>query len=165
MKIKLPDSIFIAAHVSPIYGPVQALVRTLESWKANFRFVALPFGYSGMRGANSQDWQQGEALTVLNGHPAKGPELLLWIKDFIFVLKRGIATTKKYELFIGVDNLNALAGLVLRRLGKVERVVYYVIDYTPVRFKNPLLNAIYHWVDRRAVHGSDAVWNLSERMR
>jgi glycosyltransferase involved in cell wall biosynthesis len=64
-----------------------------------------------------------------------------------------------------VDALNALAGLVLRALGRTRRVAFYVIDYTPRRFGNPLLNWVYQSVDRVAATRSDVVWNLSERMR
>jgi glycosyltransferase involved in cell wall biosynthesis len=64
-----------------------------------------------------------------------------------------------------VDCLNASAGILLKRLGRVEKVAYYVIDYTTRRFGNPLLNWIYQGFDRFAVRGSDVVWNLSERMR
>jgi len=44
-------------------------------------------------------------------------------------------------------------------------VAYYVIDYTPKRFDNPLLNAAYHAVDRFCVRRADVVWNLSPRMQ
>ena len=70
-------------------------------------------------------------------------------------------------LFIGSDPLNTLAGILLKRLGlrRFRSIVYYSVDYSPVRFKSGLLNRIYHWIDRMAVKGSDAVWNVSQRMR
>ena len=68
------------------------------------------------------------------------------------------------DLFVGIDNLNALAGIFLRKLGAVRRVAYYVIDYTPRRFANPLLNRLYHWIDRTCVRHADVIWNLSSRM-
>jgi glycosyltransferase involved in cell wall biosynthesis len=66
---------------------------------------------------------------------------------------------------VGIDNLNAAAGILLRTLGRVDKVTYYVIDYTPRRFANFFLNALYHGVDRFCARKADVVWNLSERMR
>lgn len=43
-------------------------------------------------------------------------------------------------------------------------MVYYVIDYIPVRFQNRLLNWIYHWVDVYCVKHADQTWNLSSEM-
>jgi glycosyltransferase involved in cell wall biosynthesis len=70
----------------------------------------------------------------------------------------------KQDVFVGVDNVNALCGILLRSLGRVKRVVYYVIDYTPQRFKNPFLNFVYHAIDRFAERRSDEIWNISQRI-
>jgi glycosyltransferase involved in cell wall biosynthesis len=60
--------------------------------------------------------------------------------------------------------LNAFAGLVLRRLRKVRRVVFWTIDYVPRRFDSRILNWIYHRLDRYCVRACDETWNLSPRM-
>ncbi len=161
--MRLPARILVAAHTSKIYGPVQALTGWLRSQKADFGFVALPFGYSGIPHATFQRFSQGRPGPELRGHAAKGWDPWLWTRDFLFALRCGWGAGG--GLFIGVDSLNALAGLVLRALGRVDAVAFYVIDYTPQRFGNPLLNGIYQLVDRIAATRSDVVWNLSERMR
>jgi glycosyltransferase involved in cell wall biosynthesis len=161
--VKLPSRILVAAHISRIYGPVQALTGWLQRQKAAFGFVALPFGYSGIPSASFQRFRAGRLFAESAGHAAQGWDPWLWTKDFLYVLRCGWGAGG--GLFIGVDALNALAGLVLRALGRVDAVAFYVIDYTPQRFSNPLLNAIYQLVDRIAATRSDVVWNLSERMR
>ena len=164
--MKQAKPVLVAAHVTRIYGPVQALVNYLKEQKADFAFVSLPFAYSGIENATLERHEKGKKAEVLTGHPAKGWDPVLWIKDFIFTLRMGLQLGKgSHGLYIGVDNLNALAGIVLRWLGVVDKVAYYVIDYTPTRFANPLLNGIYHWVDRTAVAKADVVWNLSVRMQ
>lgn len=161
--MKLPARILVAAHTSRIYGPVQALTGWLQRRKADFGFIALPFGYSGIPAASHQAFKAGRLLRSSTGHAAQGWDPWLWTKDFFYVLRRGWGAGG--GLFIGVDCLNALAGLLLRALGRVDSVAFYVIDYTPQRFSNPLLNGAYQLIDRIAATRSDVVWNLSERMR
>jgi len=68
------------------------------------------------------------------------------------------------DVFIGIDNVNAFCGLILKLLGKTKLVVYYVIDYTPRRFRNRFLNWLYHKVDQFVARRADSVWNISERI-
>jgi glycosyltransferase involved in cell wall biosynthesis len=70
----------------------------------------------------------------------------------------------QYDLFIRIDSLNALAGIILKRLGRVRKVAFYTIDFVPKRFSNPLLNTLYHRIDRFCVEHADITWNLSDRM-
>jgi glycosyltransferase involved in cell wall biosynthesis len=165
--VKLPARIFVAAHVTKIYGPVQALTDYLKAGRADFHLVALPFSFSGLPAATDQDFRRGRPAGLAQGHAARGWDPWLWCKDFAYVLRRGWAAgaERPVDLFIGVDALNALAGLLLRALGRNRRVAFYVIDYSNRRFGNPLLNWIYQRVDRLAATRSDVVWNLSERMR
>jgi len=67
----------------------------------------------------------------------------------------------EWDLFIGGDNLLALAGLWLRWRGRVRTVVLYSIDFVPKRFENALLNRVYHAIDAFAARHADVVWNVS----
>lgn len=60
--------------------------------------------------------------------------------------------------------MNALTGMVLKRLGKVRRTVFYCIDFAEQRFQNRFLNAVYHWVDLTCARSCDETWNLSTRI-
>jgi glycosyltransferase involved in cell wall biosynthesis len=75
-----------------------------------------------------------------------------------------IRSGRKWDLLIGVNNLNTLSGLILKLLGRVKKVTFYVVDYAPQRFENPIVNYIYHLVDKVAVLFADEVWFLSPRM-
>ena len=48
---------------------------------------------------------------------------------FFLLKKKGV-----YDCFIGYDNLNAFTGICLRKIGKVKKVIYYTVDYSPQRF-------------------------------
>lgn len=165
--MKRPSRILVAAHVSRIYGPVQALQHWLTRRRADFVFVALPFSYSGIPRAWMEERRGGRLAARREAHAASGWDPWLWTRDFFFVVRSGWRASREapLDLFIGVDALNALAGLTLRALGRTRRVVFYVIDYTPRRFSQAWLNWIYRTVDRLAATHSDRVWNLSERMR
>lgn len=82
------------------------------------------------------------------------------IITFYLVLKIGT----KPGLLIGIDPLNALNGLILKRLGLVQKVVFYTADYTSRRFNNSLLNSLYHKIDKLAIKNADQVWNVSSRI-
>ena len=163
----LPSPVLVAAHVSRIYGPVQALAGYLKAAKADFTLVSLPFGFSGIPRASAERYSAGRLSAAEEGHPARGFEPLLWARDFFFVLGAGWRGSRQrpYQLGVGVDALNAAALVLLRRLGRVEQVAFYVIDYTPRRFGNPVLNWAYHAFDRFAACNADVVWNLSVRMQ
>ncbi|MBI2268241.1 MAG: glycosyltransferase [Candidatus Blackburnbacteria bacterium] len=63
-----------------------------------------------------------------------------------------------------MESINALAGIVLRKLRKVRRVVYYVSDYSPERYKPKWFNDLYLWLDRYAATHSDFIWDVSLAM-
>lgn len=92
------------------------------------------------------------------------PAPLLYLKDFFYTIFWCMTISRKYDIFFGVDNLNAFSGCVLRLLKRVERVIYYVIDYVPQRFTNKSLNEIYHRIEKFSAQHCDWTWNLSPRM-
>jgi glycosyltransferase involved in cell wall biosynthesis len=92
------------------------------------------------------------------------PSFVLFAKDLMssvfFVLK----TKRRYHLFVGADPLNTLAGLILRRFGFASTVVFWSIDFSPIRFKNRIMNSIYHFVEKLATQRSDCTWCASREI-
>lgn len=82
------------------------------------------------------------------------------ILNFFWVLK----SKAKYDVFVGVDSLNAFVGIILKQIGRVRKVIFYTIDYVPQRFDNRPLNTIYHWLDKFCLKHSDEIWNVSPRI-
>ncbi len=90
------------------------------------------------------------------------------LRDFFSVIFIGLTQKDKYELFIGLEAVNAIAGIILRKIGKVETVVYYVSDYSPNRFSKfgrKRLNSLYLWLDRFCVEHADFTWDVSSAMQ
>jgi len=109
-------------------------------------------------------YEKGKLVFERKAYHWEGPEFFLYLKDLIYTLIWVIRYGRKADLLVGSGNLNAFAGLILKRLGVVKKVVYYCIDYVPNRFKNKILNNIYHWVDKYCAEKCDSTWNLSLRM-
>lgn len=91
-------------------------------------------------------------------------EQLLYFKDFIYTILWVIKTGVSYDLAVTIDPLNAISGIFLKMLDRVKRVVHWCIDYFPTRFENPLMNKIYHQIDKLAVRFTDETWNVGVRM-
>lgn len=92
-------------------------------------------------------------------------QLSFKLRDFLSVIEVAIRQKNKtYDLFIGLESVYALAGILLKKLGKIKTVVYYVSDYSPLRFSNPLVNALYIILDRLCCYGADYIWDVSPAM-
>lgn len=105
--------------------------------------------------------EKNEVLFI--GQPLFGNPLS-WTMDAIDTFWQVIKTGKKYDIYIGVNNLNTFIGLQLRRFGVVHKTIYSSVDYAHERFNNRLLNNLYHWLDYYCLRNADIVWNSSPAM-
>jgi glycosyltransferase involved in cell wall biosynthesis len=71
---------------------------------------------------------------------------------------------RRVDLFVAMENPNALLGLLLRRIGITKRVAYCLLDFMPKRFANPLMNGIFHGLDRLSERFCDFSWNVSPNL-
>jgi glycosyltransferase involved in cell wall biosynthesis len=92
------------------------------------------------------------------------PFLLRAIQEQIITFYYMFTLAKPAELFIGIDPLNATSGLLARKLKMAKRAVFYTADFSPQRFGNPLMNKIYHIIDKIAAKNADQVWNVSSKI-
>jgi len=127
-------------------------------------FIGHPLGYSKDKRSFFQQYTGGNLIVRGEAKDYNLPEIFLYVKDVSYTIYWVFKSRLKFDLLIGVDNLNAFSCLMLKWLGRGKKVVYYTIDYVPRRFKNRLLNYIYHRLDTFCVIWSDVVWNVSERM-
>lgn len=100
-------------------------------------------------------------LKLTNKHKT---QISFKLRDFISVLEFGLRKKDKHDLFIGFESINALAGIILKKLGKVNQVVYYVSDFSPKRYSARWFNNLYLKLDKLATTHSDATWNVSNAM-
>lgn len=162
------SNIIILIH-EHVIGTMAHILRDflLERKPENLLFIAHPLLYieESYKKSSYFEWYvNGKLKKKHRGYHWQLPEQFLYIKDTVYTIYWAMKTRTKYQLIVALDPLNALAGLILRLLGKVDKVVYYSIDYFPTRFKNPIMNQIYHSIDKIAVRFSDETWNLGKRM-
>ena len=93
------------------------------------------------------------------------PELLGYAKDLLLTVFWTCTNMHgRVDYFIGLGNLNAFGGLILRIIWKVKRVYYYVIDYIPNRYRNKIASSLYLRIDNICARHSDTTWNYAKRM-
>lgn len=93
-----------------------------------------------------------------------GTQIYFKIRDFLSVLEITIRKRKRYDLFIGLESIFTLAGIILKKTGIVKIVVYYVSDYSPNRYPQKMLNNFYLWLDRFCCYHADFIWDVSPAM-
>lgn len=159
--------IIVCGHVF-VSGPTQALVEYLTS--KNRAGEILFIGHPLFPGQNNENtsfcfyYQKGELIKKEYHRHFSTFSPLCYFIDFLLSCFWGLKTKQKWDLFIGLNNLNALSGLVLKLLGQVKKVIFYGVDYVPQRFENPLMNYLYHLTDKICVYHVDQVWSLSPKM-
>lgn len=94
-----------------------------------------------------------------------GTHISFKIRDFLSVIEWVMRDRRKYDYFIGLESINACAGILLRALGRVRTVVYYVSDYSPNRYPKRWFNALYLWLDRFSAKHADFIWDVSKAIQ
>ncbi len=160
-------SVAIVKHTyRPTGGAEQELLRYLLPRAKAVAYVSHPFPDARGVPLNTavSFFERGERKENFLAPLVKGPTSLFFAKDVFLTLWYLLRRKGAFQIYIGVDNLNAYSGLLLRRLGAAERVIFYVIDYAPHRFRRRAGQWLYRALDRRCCYGSDAVWNVSASM-
>lgn len=85
----------------------------------------------------------------------------LYAKDVLYTIFWCLKFKKKFDVYFAAGNLNPIAGIILRNLGFVKKVVYITQDYYTKRFENKLLDWFFFKLDNFCVRFSDETWNVS----
>lgn len=92
---------------------------------------------------------------------------VVYIFNFLLFLSAVSSLKREFHIFIGVGSLQTLSGIFLRRMGVVNHVIYYTLDYfTPALTFGPdaIFRIILILMDKICVRGSDTVWNITPRI-
>jgi glycosyltransferase involved in cell wall biosynthesis len=162
------SKIAIFAHFSETGATEELRDWLIEKKIKELVYIAFPFGGRSKTGAEREIRISIYCDGKLAGTRGsiirfKKPEILSFVKDFLYALFYGFLFCRKSRVLFGGDNLLSIAGNVLKFFGAVKKTVYYMIDYTPVRYNNPFINSLYYSFDRKASYGSDFVWPLCPR--
>jgi len=155
--------ILVITH-SFVSGPSYDLVDYLRDKTNTLVFIDHPFSYCKETNSKLIVYEKGKLRKKYIAFPMKGPDLLFYLKDIFLTLYYTLKLRTRFDICIAADNLNAFTALILKRLGRIKTLIFYTIDYIPYRFKNRLLNYIYHLIDRICCYYCDFVWNVSSRI-
>lgn len=106
-----------------------------------------------------------EPMLLRRNNDVTKTQLIFKIRDFLSVFEHLLQQRRRYDLFIGLESIYTIAGILARHMGIIGTVVYYVSDYSPSRYGNPTVNALYLWLDRFCCYHADFVWDLSPAMQ
>lgn len=165
MKINLEKklkrlNVVIASHIYAT-GPALDLEEFLQSRVKSLFFVGHPFSYRKETNSFYRLYAKGKLKKKYKAYDWKLPEALVYLKDAFYTFWWVGRQKDKIDLFIGSDNFLAFLGILLKRAGKVRKVILYTIDYVPQRFDNPILNFLYHFFDKQCLEYCEVVWNVS----
>ena len=71
--------------------------------------------------------------------------------------------TRGYQLAICIDPLSYLHAKLLKRILKINKIIYYNVDYSTQRFSNKLLNWIYQKINLYAFHDCDIFFYITSK--
>jgi len=145
-------------------GPATRLEQYLVDQRINeIHFLAHPFSFSKDTASFLRVYKKGTKIYDQKYNKFTGPEVIFYLRDLLTSLIWGLKQ-EKIDLLICFDGLNTFSGLILKLFGKVDTLVFYTIDYVPLRFANRILNRIYHFLDWVGVAKADLVWNVSSQI-
>ena len=159
------DGVAVVVTHHATTGPSDALEAYLRERRRRVVVIEHGFGDAVAVGTTIRVWESGRLAWERRfpWHTAiPGP--MTWLKDFALSLTVPLWSRGRSDEYIGIDSLNAAAGLTLQWLGFVRRTCFWTIDYAPDRFGNAFLNRVYFALDRLCVERCSETWNLSPRM-
>lgn len=156
-------NVAIVTHIFAT-GPALDLEEYLKYKTNNLIFIGHPFSFSKTPNSFLRIYSRYKLIRNSQSIYIKKPDILLYLKDAFLTFWWVLTYQKKINLYIGSDGFVAFLGLLLKRLGKVDDVVLYTIDFMPKRFANPILNWAYHYFDEQCLRHCKVVWNLSDKM-
>ncbi|MGB9637230.1 MAG: glycosyltransferase [Microgenomates group bacterium] len=151
--------ILIVGHVTESYGPMQSLPEYCRKRVEEFAVISHPFSYCTIPYSECLLYQAGEVKEKYRGLKIKTSSPIHYLADVGFTVWFVIRMRKKWDLFIGSDCLNAFTGIILRAIGVVSKVIFYEHDYSPERFANWTLDAIFHYINGFSARHADIVWD------
>lgn len=153
----------VLSDTKDIAGPAHNIVSYLEKKNEDFLFIRHSL-FSGNK----------TLVSFRNNNKTKETYVESYVKfgEFINRVHEGIQTIKitnnflknEKPVYIGIDPLNSLWGLILKKTGRASALISFTVDYSPKRFENPILNNIYHMIDRLTLKFSDQAWVVSSRI-
>ncbi len=138
----------------------------VHNWliKENIKNTTLlehPFPFSNRDFANFESYSSGEKKFQIKLKRRIKSMPVRYFLDFFRTIRLLLFSKEKYDLYIGSGCFDTLPGIVLKWLGKVDKVVLYTIDYVPETHGGKFYRFLYLTIDKFCCYHVDKIWNLS----
>jgi glycosyltransferase involved in cell wall biosynthesis len=163
---KLEDLKVIISTHEYFKGSGQELKEFLINRKINqLIYIAHKLFLANPNFSYKEVYKDGELISDKKSPIVPKYQILLYIRDAFYNLFFILFSKGRFDYYIGINSFNAFFGILFKKLGKVDKVVFFTIDYIMAdRFDSGIMNKIYIWLDRFAFFNSDYTWNVSNRM-
>jgi len=158
-------SVIEVHHHTFAYGHTHALAEYLKERVSSFIFIQHPFAHRRFYPSTIEVYVSGRLVRKDKAPSVRAPETVQFIKDLFLTIIFALRIRRRAQFFVGADALNALSGLLLRRLGFTRFVILFAIDYTPRRFSNRAVNFLYHILNVVVASRCDLLWAVSNRIK
>ncbi len=148
--------------------PVHQVRAVLAPQSCGGMFIHHPLQYRRMAAkypSRASAWGDVAIRNPLGVPRRLAPEPVSYLKDFALTILWASRAGVVFDTMIAAGNLNAFAGLALRRMGRVRRLIYYAIDFSDRRFEHSYLEWAYRRIDEAVLRGADLTWHVSDAMR
>ena len=161
-KVVIVAHALIASDGKAVYGTGSSLESYLEGKDVDYLLVKHPIF--------------GAFPTQVSGRINNGPFFyklersnsqilpLKTLQEMIITFKLIKKYFSKVDIYLGIDPLNALFGILIKKINRIDSIIFYTADYTLKRFDNIFLNFFYHFTDRFVIKLANEVWNVSSRI-
>jgi len=154
----------LVSNITDHSGPTEGLTDFLTKNSNLLVTIYHPFYYCQDKRSQVRLFKKGKLITKAISLPLALPEFLKYLSDLFLTFYYTLKFKNKFDFYLGINCLHALVGIVYRKLGLVNKVIFYTIDWMPYRFKNPFYNWLYFKIDCFSRQNADFVWNLSEKI-
>jgi len=157
--------IIILSHIFTTVPAEDLKKYVLEQGSDELLYIGHPLLFVNGRPGSTFAWYRNKKLIKFIQYKNRDlPSTITYICDFFISFFWIARTGQKWDIMVALDNLNTITGLSLKLFGRVNKVIYYTIDFVPQRFSNRLLNDFYHYLDKLSVAYADLTWNISPRI-
>lgn len=161
--MKVSESVVVVTH-EHLPGAPHILREYLTSRKIRqLVFISHPLLAHRSR-SYLQEFHRGKFIRQTSISRPYNLPMISYVVDTLLSFWWIVHYTGRVDWYIGVDPLNCAVGVILKKLGKVRRVIFYSIDFVPRRFGNPVLNRIYHFFEKVCLAWSNECWDVSPRI-
>lgn len=159
------SKIAFATHVALIDGKEydgigNSLLETLPA--VTIDFMQIRHSMDGRLDSEVRYFHDGKLIKKNKLKVVRTPSIFRYLSEITSTIS--YFSKNKTDIFIGIDPLNAFAGVILKKRSKINKIIFYTPDYSPKRFNNKTLNWVYHKIDKYCVNNADEVWSVSPKI-